>query len=131
MTALARQGFVCREERGCGRARYKLRFRCGGKQRVKYLSHDPDVAERVRKELEGLQASSRLGRRLGQLSREAKQVLRSQKSQLRALLEQTGYHFHGLAIRRRRGTPLTETFGGAPPNSTKTNHDGGDTHGRT
>lgn len=45
--ALTKQGFVSVEERASGRRYFKLRFRVGGEQKVRYLRNNPEVAEHL------------------------------------------------------------------------------------
>ncbi len=113
LAALARQGFVCGEGRGPGLARYKLRFRCAGRQRVKYLGSDPARAGRVRQELGALQALSRLDRRLARGTRAANRALRAVKGRLGPLLL-PGYAFRGLAVRRKRRPKIDGRDGSSP-----------------
>ncbi len=89
------------EDRGRGCFYYKLRFRCRGQQHVRYLGSDAAVADRVRAELAKLQAAARLDRELGRLARGAKRILRNAKSRLEPLVQDAGYGFHGLSVRRR------------------------------
>ncbi len=57
--ALQRQGFVSVEKRANGSSYFKLRFRCGGHQRVRGLGNNPAVAEQVRRQVQELQAKRR------------------------------------------------------------------------
>jgi hypothetical protein len=113
IAALRRQGFVSRERRGHGHVRYKLRFRHGGKQHVRYLGQDPQVADRVRQELASLQAATRLDRHLGRLLHEVTPLLRSVKTRLEPVLQDAGYRFHGLSIRRKQSMPAASANEGA------------------
>ena len=105
LRVLAHQGFLSRETRR-GRATFKLRFRRGGHQHVKYVAaHD---ATAVRAELNKVQAGTRLKRELAAVTRDAHQILRQTKRNLQPILESHGFAFHGLAIRRRRRNKLIE-----------------------
>jgi hypothetical protein len=104
--ALRRQGFVARERGRAGRDRYKLRFRCGGRQIVRYLGSDPAVAERLHSELARCQAAHRQLRQLRRLCRQAQRLLRETQSLLSPGLEQRGYRFHGRQIRRAMRSAL-------------------------
>ena len=61
LAARAGQGFVSAEARPTGAVTYKLRWRRGGRQRVRYLGSDPAAA---RAALAGLQAGARRARAL-------------------------------------------------------------------
>jgi hypothetical protein len=100
LVTLASQGFVASERRG-ERRYHKLRFRRGRRQVVKYLG-GPERACAVQAELDRLQAAWRRRRKLGALSRQAREMLREAKRQLEPSLAEQGYHFHGLAIRESR-----------------------------
>jgi hypothetical protein len=104
LAALRRQGFVIREPRRRGNAVFKLRFRLAGRQRVIYLGTDPEQAEAVERELAEWQHSRRQSLEFARAHRTVAHALRASKSRLEPLLEQAGYHFHGRAVRRRRGT---------------------------
>jgi hypothetical protein len=103
LTAIRRQGFVARE-RHRGQLVFKLRFRMppAGKQQVRYLGSDTAMAEAVRRELVQIQQPRDLDLQLGKLKQQIGQKLRSDKAKLAVRLEQAGYHFHGLAVRRKR-----------------------------
>lgn len=81
---------------------YKLRFRVEGRQRVVYLGTDPARVQRIKCELEELQHRVRTARELRKLSRQAKDAMRASRRQLAPLLEQAGFHFHGIEIRETR-----------------------------
>lgn len=97
---LAVQGFVGQEKRG-DRTYYKLRFRRGGKQVVRYVG-GADRAAIVSKEIAILQADTKLMRELKAKVRIANQLIRETKQSMEPLLEANGLVFHGLAIRRPR-----------------------------
>lgn len=103
LAELRSQGFVCGERRGRARTIYKLRFRCGGRQRVRCLGGNAESAEPVRRALADLQAAGRLVRELGRLARPLGRSLRGARAALAPLLLARGYHFHGRAVRRVRG----------------------------
>jgi hypothetical protein len=100
LCALRRQGWIQREWRG-NRQVYKLRFRRGGKQIVRYLG-DAEIARQVGAELAVLQKAHRACRRLRRIAETARDMLRTSKKDLLPLLARNGYRFHGLAIRRRK-----------------------------
>lgn len=98
--ALARQGFVGHEQRG-GRKYWKLRFRRGGRQQVRYVGGD-EQARQVTEELEQLQRPMRDLRHLNEVTRRANRALRETKQQTEAVVEQFGFRYHGLRLRKRR-----------------------------
>ena len=100
--ALRRQGYVSREGRGPDRAVFKLRFRCDGRQRVKYLGTNPVRAQRAAVELSRLQAARHVERLHKRVRREVSELLRDGKRRLEPMLEGTEFRFHGRAIRRHR-----------------------------
>lgn len=104
--ALARQGFVATEHRGQG-TYYKLRFRCGGRQIVRYL-HGADEAAAVRAALQTLQQGRRRERTLRQIASAGRQLLRDAKRQLEPLVAARGWKFHGRCVRRPRITLTLE-----------------------
>jgi hypothetical protein len=100
--ALSRQGFISREVRGRRSAVYKLRFRVGGRQRVRYLGTDAGGIRRVQEALHELQEDRRLELALGRLHHEVAQRLCDSKRRLAAPLVAAGFGFHGRAARRPR-----------------------------
>jgi hypothetical protein len=98
--ALARQGFLATERRGGMNPIYKLRFRLHGRQVVKYVGTNPDVAKAIRGAVAALQQDRRQARRLRRLAEEAQRTLRRAKRELGPLLEAAGLRFHGYAVRR-------------------------------
>jgi hypothetical protein len=115
--ALARQGFLAAEFRRRGRRRlgpyYKLRWRRGGRQRVRYVGQDPARAERLRAALDDLQRPARLARQLSRLMDEARRHLRRAKEALAPHLAGQGLRYHGFTARRPR-TPAGQAGAGAP-----------------
>jgi hypothetical protein len=105
LAALRRQGAVSREPRGRNCVVFKFRFRLAGRQRVMYLGTDAEQAEAVERELAEWQHSRHQSLEFARAHRTVARALRASKSRLEPLLEQAGYHFHGRAVRRRRGTP--------------------------
>jgi hypothetical protein len=105
LAALKEQGFVAADKQGENRY-YKLRFRQGSKQCVRYLGSDPILAEQVRQELAILQDWRICRRVLKKLCRSAGRLLRSGKRDLEAALAEAGFAFHGLALRQKRN-PIT------------------------
>jgi hypothetical protein len=101
LKSLSRQGFVCSESRG-GRIYYKLRFRCAGRQKVRYIGAHAQTARQIQEELETLQRQRRLALELSRLTRLANRTRREAKARLQPLLRAAGYTFHGHEIRRTR-----------------------------
>ncbi|WP_139228639.1 hypothetical protein [Planctomicrobium piriforme] len=97
---LAEQGFVCAEQRG-RRSYYKLRFRAGGRQIVRYIGSEERAAE-IKSELSRLQAESKMLRELKARTKIANRMLREAKQCLNPVLEVHGLVFHGFAVRRPR-----------------------------
>lgn len=97
---LRQQGFVNSEKRG-ERAYYKLRFRCEGKQVVRYIG-GADLAKKVESELAHLQQETKLIRILRSKTKIANRAIRAAKQQLEPILKANGLAFHGLAIRKPR-----------------------------
>jgi hypothetical protein len=104
--SLRRGGFVAEERRGSGVRVFKLRFRCGSRQYVRYLGTKPETAEEVRRELDQLQEDVRGDRDLRRWARAARHAVRKAKEASEPLLRQLGFAFHGLAIRRLRRGPI-------------------------
>ncbi len=77
---LARQGFVSKEQRGAGRPIYKLRFRRGSEQIVRYLGVGLVFVSQVQTELGALQQGQQLDRLLAQRTRAAGVMLRESKA---------------------------------------------------
>jgi len=104
LAALCRQGFLSREQRTPEQAPiYKLRYRMGGRQRTRYVGSNLVFVEQVRNELAVLQAAAKRAHKLQQLLRQARRALRRAKSKVAPLLvAESGYHYHGHAIRRKR-----------------------------
>lgn len=105
LASLARQGFVSCERRSSRRTLYKLRFRHAGRQVVRSLGSDPLVAGRVQACLAQHQNRAHLARELRRYGREARRAIRTTKLRLKPIIEQGGFAFHGLALRRRRLGP--------------------------
>ena len=101
--ALKLQGFVVGEPRG-DRIIYKLRFRFQGRQRVRYLGTDSKKAARVEQFVESLQRGRCIKKQLRDLDREVTERFNAMKRRLGPFLNQAGLTFHGLAIRRPRGS---------------------------
>jgi hypothetical protein len=105
MQALARQGFVAVEFRDHRGPYYKLRWRRGGRQCVRYLGSDPDRAQQVRAALDALQAPHRIGRQVVRLLAEARKRLLEMKRSLTPLAATRGLHYHGYTLRRAAAPP--------------------------
>jgi hypothetical protein len=101
--ALEGNGFVSAEWRGRKR-RFKLRFRVGGKQRIRFLGHDPAVAASVAGALVELQRPKRAIQQLRAVCRAGRTIMRAGREQLTPLLAPHGVKFHGYALRRSRST---------------------------
>jgi hypothetical protein len=116
LDVLKHQGFVTAEFRGRFGPYFRLHFRIAGRQTTRYVGRDPDVAHRIRRELEELQRVERHRRRLDQLAEVARRSLRAAKARLEPLMRAAGWHYHGLAIRRARppAAPADEDHRAAP-----------------
>jgi hypothetical protein len=101
LAALRTQGFVRAEPHGRKQI-YKLRFRLDGRQRVRFLGDDEELARAVQDELEKIQREVRDRREFANLRRRTRRTLSESKFALEGLLEEHGFHFHGQAIRKRR-----------------------------
>lgn len=101
LAALAKQGCLRAEGAGQSKLYYKLRFRIGSKQHVRYVGNKPAFVEQVREELTRLQSRTNSCRRLHRLIQEANECLRRTKHQLKPLLPLAGRCFYGREIRRR------------------------------
>ncbi len=102
LAALAKQGTLRAEGHSGSRRYFKLRFRMGPTQRVRYVGNNPEFVDLVRAELLRLQAQAKARRHLQRLIREANQCLRRTKHRLEPLLPLAARRFHGREIRRRR-----------------------------
>ena len=100
LDALKRRGTVHVEQRGT-RNIGKLRFRCRGRQVVRYIG-GAEATRQVQQELAQWQAAYRKTRELQYLTDIARAALRTAKKTLTPYVEQAGYRYHGLAFRRRR-----------------------------
>jgi hypothetical protein len=98
--SLALQGHVSVERRG-EKTYSKLRFRDGGKQRVRYIG-DSARADAVRNELVVLQQEVQLRRDVAKLARRVTCTLRDIRQRLQPLFEEEGFYYHGHALRKRR-----------------------------
>lgn len=97
---LARQGCLAPERRQ-ERTYYKLRFRRGGRQIVRYVG-GTEKAARVAEDLKTLQTAYRCQRELDRIARAARQLQRDARAKLEPQLLERGFKFHGLVIRRSR-----------------------------
>jgi hypothetical protein len=93
---------VCQDRRR-DKIYYKLRFRLGGNQHVRYIGNI-EMARAVEAGLLVLQQNVQRRRQLTALARAGSHQLRHAKQVLQPLLEIQGFHFHGQAIRKRRVT---------------------------
>jgi hypothetical protein len=104
LRVLSRQGFVSCENRPGKPPLFKLRFRREGQQVVRCIGFDARRAEELREELAAIQGPRKGERRLSALTRQARRMLRTAKSETEPALNEAGFRFHGLAIRRQRPT---------------------------
>lgn len=102
IAALSHQGFVSSEQSNQGPVRFKLRFRDGRRQVVRYIGTKNDFAEQVRRELDHLQKRVRSRRQRDKECREARRQIRSLKRRTAPILADIGCNFHGLSIRQTR-----------------------------
>lgn len=79
--ALKTQGFISLDLRG-NRSYYKLRFRCAGRQRVKYIGPDEERANRIRKAIVQCRKEQGLRQEISLLNRAARALLRQLKETL-------------------------------------------------
>jgi hypothetical protein len=102
--SLARQGCITQERRGARKQVFKLRLRHEGQVIVRYLTTNPEVAERARQELQQLQRNNRASRALRRIAARARRILRRIKTQSAPYLQAEGFVYHGYQLRRpRRG----------------------------
>jgi len=102
LAVLVKQGNLRAEGSSQSKLYYKLRFRMGPKQHVRYVGNNPVFVDQVRRELIRLQAHTKACRDLRRLIREANECLRRTKCELRSVLPLAGSVFYGREIRRRR-----------------------------
>lgn len=106
--ALREQGFVSSERRRTV-VIFKLRFRSQEqRQRVRYIGTNPETATAIANELIRLQQATRRRGDLRRWEATARRALRETKRQLEPLLAESGFHFYGMQIRRRRGKSYAE-----------------------
>ena len=98
---LARQGFVCEEKRG-NREYYKLRFRSGGRQVVRYLGNANRAASSGTRTFQASERSEGNARAEGKGKDGKQSVETSQDLLCKPVLATHGLVFHGLAIRQPR-----------------------------
>jgi len=83
--------------------REKLRFRDkAGRQRVRYLGVDLELARKVGKELHARQQAVRRHRKSKHRTRRGAEFLRAAKRRLAPAVDAVGWHFHGHRPRKRR-----------------------------
>jgi hypothetical protein len=102
IAVLARQGFVREERDKMGNRIYKLRFRVGQRQRVKFIGRDRHSAQQIEAALVAWQRHRRLTLSVERLRREVSQRVREQWRQLDPILLAAGYRRHGREIRMSR-----------------------------
>ena len=102
LAALKENGHVSQELRGRNCLIFKIRFRISGRQTVRYLGANPQLAEAVRTELERLRRPIVNRANLRSLTREGKRGLRRSKLTVFPTVEVLEHRFHGFALRRRR-----------------------------
>lgn len=100
LQALAHQGFVVGELRRGKGPYYKLRWRRGPQQCVRYLGSDPERAQRIQWALETLQRPVRQARQLAQLLAQVRTSLRQLKDDLLPHAQSLGGSYHGYTLRR-------------------------------
>ncbi len=89
-------------ERRGERTYFKLRFRRGGSQSVRYIGPDAAQAAAVQRELDELQEERQKELKLARLTDTAKRMLRESKRVLAPVLAEEGFGFHGYEVRRHR-----------------------------
>lgn len=100
---LAQQGFIAFHTLPSGNRCAKLRFRdSSGRQRVRYLGINPQLADAVAAALKARQHAVRIRRASTRRARCSRQALREVRCRLESPLGCAGWHFHGLSLRRRR-----------------------------
>ena len=99
-TLLANQGFIAQEWRH-GRAVYRLHYRDANRRQRAVNIPAADLPA-VELELNELQRSRRVKRRLAELDRRRRQLARDRKMLLAPLIAERGLKFHGHAIRAPR-----------------------------
>jgi hypothetical protein len=104
VAALKRSGTITQETRGRGTVIYKLRYRREGRQVVKYLGVDRSFVRHVGEQLALLQVPARRRRRLRRVAAETRSVLHDVRARVRSTLQEAGFTFHGLTIRRSRSS---------------------------
>jgi hypothetical protein len=82
MAAVVRTGFLASERWGPGCLVHKLRFRMGGRQRVRYLGVNADLVATVRETLRELQRVRDAQRNLRRLASRARALLRGVKPRI-------------------------------------------------
>ena len=105
VNCLQHQGFVASEYRARHGPYFKLRWRNDGKQRVKYLGHDAELARTVSIALADLQKKKVLERQLARMVLEARKILRKAKKEMVAAMAARGEYFHGYTSRKRSMAP--------------------------
>jgi hypothetical protein len=115
---LAQQGFVSREYRRGGVLVYKLRWRRGHRQIVRFLGRDANRAAAVQAWLDDLQRPGRLARQATKLLRDARRELRQAKDLLIPRASADGSHYHGYRLRRRSESITNESTAVLPKHST-------------
>ncbi|QDT73469.1 hypothetical protein [Lacipirellula limnantheis] len=104
LARLDRQGFVSNEFLPSGSRCAKLRYRdLSGRQRVAYIGVDRRLARRIAAYLAWRQTARRRRRTLNGLHRERRRLLASVQARLLPHLDASIWHFHGRALRLRRG----------------------------
>jgi hypothetical protein len=103
LQALSRQGFVAAETRGA-RLIYKLRFRVGGRQRVRSLGNDALQAQSIANELSQLQAARQQQLTTKRIVTLAHRALRDAKRRLATVAREEGLLFHGYVVRTKETT---------------------------
>lgn len=98
---LAKQGTLSKERSRSATGCFKLRFRSGGKQVVRYIRRNAEFLDQVRREVAELQRPVKERRKTQHLIGDVMSQLRSVKRRLDPLLPLAGYRFRGREIRRQ------------------------------
>ena len=113
LAALTRNGLITAEYRERQGRRFgpyfKLRFRKGAEQNVRYLGRDARRAAEVETHLKRLRTPQRLLREAARLIADTRKNLRRAQQQMQPLLAAQGFRYHGYNSRRRRLTATDAT----------------------
>ena len=111
---MEQQGFVAVEHRAYKGTRlgpyFRLRWRMNGRQRVKSLGLDAELAVAVVNAIAQLQKKKALTHFLKRMLLEARRGLKLAKKDLQATMAATGRYYHGFTARKRRTSSRAETL---------------------